>query len=73
MKTRLYELRKEQNYNQLKVQMDTGIHQSNLSKLERGDREPTYEHLKILSKYYNTSADYIMGLTDIKEPYPRKI
>ena len=70
-KTRLYELRKERNYNQLKVSMDTGINQSNLSKMERGDRDPTYGHLKILAPYFNTSSDYIIGLTDEKSPYPR--
>ena len=73
MKTRLYELRKEKNYNQLKIHMDTGIHQGNYSEMENGKRDPTYEQLKILSKYYNTSVDYIMDLTDVKEPYPRKL
>ena len=25
-----------------------------------------------LSEYYNTSIDYLLGVTDIKTPYPRK-
>ena len=24
-----------------------------------------------LAAYYNTSIDYLLGLTDIKEPYPK--
>lgn len=59
-------------YTQLKVQMDTGISQSMLSKYERGDIMPTTENLLILAKYYNTSLDYLMDLTDEQIPYPKK-
>ena len=31
---------------------------------------PIY-HLETLAKFYNTSIDYIVGLTNIKKPYPR--
>jgi len=57
---------------QLKLQMKTGIDQSILSKYEREEYLPTTENLLILAKYYNTSLDYLMDLTDIKEPYPKK-
>lgn len=57
---------------QLKVQMDTGISQSTLSKYESGDLVPTTDNLLILAKYYNTSIDFLMDLTDEKTPYPRK-
>ena len=59
-------------YTQVKVQMDTGISQSMLSKYESGDTLPTVDNLMILPKYYNTSLDYLMDLTDDKKPYPRK-
>lgn len=59
-------------YTQLKVQMDTGISQSTLSKYECGDLMPTSENLIILAKYYNTSIDFLMDLTDEKTPYPPK-
>jgi len=52
--------------------MKTGIDQSILSKYERGEYIPTTENLLILAKFYNTSLDYLMDLTSIKEPYPRK-
>jgi len=59
-------------YTQLKVQMETGISQSVLSKYERGDLMPTSENLLILAKFYNTSVDFLMDLTDETKPYPAK-
>lgn len=59
-------------YTQLKVQMDTGISQSTLSKYECGELLPTADNLIILAKYYNTSTDYLLDITDEKKPYPRK-
>lgn len=57
-------------YTQLKVQMDTGISQSTLSKYESGDAVPTTDNLIILAKYYRTSLDFLMDLTDERKPYP---
>lgn len=59
-------------YTQLKVQMDTGISQSTLSKYESGDTIPTTDNLLILAQYYNTSLDFLMDLTDERKPYPPK-
>ena len=59
-------------YTQLKVQMETGISQSMLSKYENGELLPTTENLIILAKFYNTSLDFLMDLTDVKEKYPEK-
>ncbi len=59
-------------YTQLKVQMDTGISQSTISKYESGEAMPTVDNLLILAAYYNTSLDYLMDLTDEKKPYPKK-
>lgn len=59
-------------YTQLKVQMDTGISQSMLSKYERGDLLPTAENLIILADYYNTSLDFLMDRTNEIKPYPKK-
>ena len=59
-------------YTQLKVQMDTGISQSTLSKYENGDAMPTVENLMILASYYKTSLDYLMDRTNEAKPYPVK-
>ncbi len=59
-------------YTQLKVQMETGIPQSMISKYETGELMPTAENLIILAKFYNTSLDFLMDLTDERSPYPPK-
>lgn len=69
--TRLRELRLEKGYTQLQMQMLTGIDQSDYSKLENGKRYFTYNQLRVIAQVLNTSMDYLAGLTDVKEPYPR--
>ena len=59
-------------YTQLKVQMETGIQQSIISKYETGELTPTTDNLLILSDFYNTSVDFLLDLTDEKTPYPKK-
>lgn len=59
-------------YTQVKVQIDTGISQSTLSKYECGEAIPTVENLMILAEYYHTSMDYLMDLTDEPKAYPKK-
>jgi transcriptional regulator with XRE-family HTH domain len=67
---RLRELRKEKGYTQLKMQLLTGIDQSDYSKLENGKRYYTVEQCKRIAGVLNTSIDYLLGRTDVKEPYP---
>ena len=69
--SRLKELRKERGYTQIKMQMLTGIDQSDYSKLENGKRYYTFEQLKKLALALDTSMDYLAGITDEKAPYPR--
>ena len=69
---RLKFLRNKLGFTQIKVQMLTGIDQSDYSRLERGHRYPTVEQAKRLDFIYNTSMDYIFCLTDEEAPYPRK-
>lgn len=68
--SRLRELRKERGYTQVKMQLLTGIDQSDYSKIENGKRYYTFEQCVKIAKALNTSMDYLAGLTDIKEPYP---
>ena len=68
---RLKELRKERGYTQVKMQMLTGIDQSDYSKIEQGKRYYTFEQCKRIAIALNTSMDYLAGLTDEKRPYPR--
>ena len=43
-----------------------GISQQYYSEYESGNRTISITHLITLAKYYNTSIDYIVGLTDDK-------
>ena len=69
--TRLKELRKARGYTQIKMQMLTGIDQSDYSKLESGKRHFTYEQCRKIALALDTSMDYLAEITDQKEPYPR--
>lgn len=68
---RLKMLRKRKGYTQIKIQILTGIDQSDYSKIENGVRYPTVEQAKRLALALDTSTDFIFGLTDEEKPYPR--
>ena len=68
---RLKELRLERKYTQVKIQMLTGIDQSDYSKMEKGTRYMSLEQCRRLALALGTSMDYLAGLTDEKAPDPR--
>lgn len=68
---RLRTLRKERGFTQVKMQMLTGIDQSDYSKIESGHRHYTFEQCKRIALALDTSMDYLAGLTDQQEPYAR--
>lgn len=70
--SKLKELRIAKGYTQIKMQMLTGIDQSDYSKLENGKRYFTFEQCRKLAIALDTSMDYLADLTDEKKPYPRK-
>ena len=65
--SRLKQLRKARGYSQVRIQMLTGIDQSDYSKLE------TFEQCRRLAVALETSMDYLAGLTDEPAPYPRSL
>ena len=68
---RLKDLRKKRGYTQLNMQLLTGIDQSDYSKIESGKRYYTFEQCKRIALALNTSMDYLAGLTDVEEAYPK--
>ena len=70
--SRLKKLRKKKGYTQTKIQMMTGIDQSDYSKIENGKRYMTFEQCKRLAIALETSMDYLAELTDEEEPYPKR-
>jgi len=69
---RLKCLRKEKGYTQIKMQILTGIDQSDYSKIENNKRWMTFEQCKRIAVALDTSMDYLAGITDEKKPYKRK-
>ncbi len=63
----LYKLRRENGYTQKQVSAYLGITQSNLSKIENGERNFNMTLLDKLCLLYNCSPEYLLGETDIHE------
>lgn len=70
--SRLRKLREDRKFTQVKIQMLTGIDQSDYSKIEQGKRNMSFEQCKRIALALGTSMDYLAGLTDDPTPYPRK-
>ena len=58
---RIKSIREELGLSQTKVSVETGIHQSFISKYENGALEPNIEQLGILANYYQVSIDWLLG------------
>ena len=69
--TRMKELRKSKGFSQIKMQMLTGIDQSDYSKIECGKRNMTFEQCRRIALALETSMDYLAELTDESKPYPK--
>lgn len=68
---RLRDLREDKDLLQKDISKILNIAQTTYSGYETGTREMPYLILKKIAIFYNTSIDYILGLTNIKKPYPR--
>lgn len=62
--TRIKELRIENGYTQQQVADYLKIDRSNYSKYERGFFEVSLDMLRGLSRLYNVTSDYLLGLTN---------
>ena len=71
MYTRIRELREDTDRKQIEIAKLLGITQAQYSRIETGHFQLDYENLTKLAIFYNTSIDYLLGLTNQKLPYPR--
>jgi len=67
-KLRIRDLREDADLNQSQVAEILKTNQKVYSRYETGVNEIPARHLITLAKYYDTSLDYICGLTNIKKP-----
>lgn len=61
---RIKELRINKGLSQMQLANKLNISQSAIAKWELGKTEPTASALILLSKFFNESTDYILGLQD---------
>ena len=67
---RVRELREDHDLTQREVVAQLGMSQPQYFRYEQGYRDLPTDILVALAKLYDTSADYILGLTD--DPRPRQ-
>ena len=65
---RLKDLREDHDRSQAEIGNLLNTTQQQYYKYEKGIQELPCRHLKTLAVYYNTSTDYILGLSDIAHP-----
>lgn len=70
---RIRALREDHDLTQKQIAKILNMSQTGYSKYETGENDVPTSILIELSKFYNTSVDYILGLTDEEAPYERKI
>ena len=72
MYSRIRSLRKDNNLKQKDLADYLNISNSTYGGYETGYRSVTLEVWCKLADYYNTSVDYLMGITDEMRPHQRK-
>lgn len=68
---RIKDLREDKDLYQKDLAKILNVSQAQYSRIETGENEITLDSLIRLADFYNTSTDYILGLTDTKKKYPK--
>ena len=69
---RIKDLREDNDITQRELAEYLHIKQNTYSQYENGQRGLPIEMLIKLARYFHTSTDYILGLTDEATPYPKR-
>ena len=64
-------LREQRELNQTELGAAVNMTQRKVSYIENGKYEPGLEDIKALCRYFNVSADYLLGLGK-RLPYPKR-
>ncbi len=72
MYPRIRAMREDRDLNQTKVAKLLGMSQTGYSKYETGENDIPTQVLIKLARFYDTSVDYLLGLTDQSKAYPRQ-
>ncbi len=68
---KIRDIREDRNYTQTKIAELLNIKQNTYSQIETGTNNIQIDQLIKLAEFYNTSTDYLLGLTQTSKPYPR--
>ncbi len=71
MYKRIRDLREDRDLSQIEVAKFLNMSQTGYSKYEVGTNDIPTKILIQLAKFYNTSVDYLLGITDEPKPYKR--
>lgn len=71
MQLRIRDLREDADLTQSEVAQYLMCDQSLYSKYERGERVLPLDAVIKLAQFYETSVDYLVGLTNVTKPYAR--
>ena len=72
MRLRIRDLREDADLKQRQIADYLVCDQSLYSKYEREERPLPLEVAVKLAQYYKVSVDYLVGLTEVREPYPKR-
>lgn len=72
MYRRIRDLREDHDLTQKQIGKILNMSQTGYSQYEIGKNDIPTRILIALANYYNTSVDYLLGLTDDERPYPRR-
>ena len=68
---RIRDLREDNDLTQRQIADYLNIKQNTYSQYETESRQVPIEIIIALAAFYKTSADYLLGITDCKDPYPK--
>ena len=71
MYSRIRDLREDKDITQVEISRLLSMSQTGYSKYETGENDIPTAILIALAKLHNTSIDDLLGLTNVREPYPR--
>ena len=71
LRLRLRDLREDSDLSQTQLAKLLNCSQQTYSRYENHTTEIPLESLILLAEYYNTSVDYLLGITNRKTPYPK--
>lgn len=71
MYQRIKDLREDSDLSQAQIASHLHCSQQVYSNYELGQRDIPSAVLIQLAVFHHTSVDYLLGLTDVREPYPR--